>query len=95
VNRATSADQLPLEHPQVIDMSMFKTKRILEEGQAIIDRVELVYCHPTGPKIESRSMGVKPEFFLFQPVWVFHGHTEDGRVTFHAYIQAVAEEYLQ
>lgn len=96
VNLATSADQLPLEHPQVIDESRrFKTRRILEEGQAIIDRVELVYYDPTGASAESHFTGVTPEFFLLQPVWVFHGHTEDGRATFQAYVQAVAEEYLQ
>jgi hypothetical protein len=36
-----------------------------------------------------------PEFSLVQPVWVFHGHSEDGRATFRAYVQAVADDYLR
>ena len=90
VDAATSADQLPLEVPQVIEESRMRLK-----GRAIIDRVELAYYAPPGALGERPDTEVRPEFSLVQPVWVFHGHTEDGRATFHAYVQAVADDYLQ
>ena len=87
----TSADQLPLEAPQVIDESrMMRLK-----GRAIVDRVELAYYAPPGAVGERPGAEAQPEFSLVQPVWVFHGHTEDGRATFRAYVQAVADDYLQ
>jgi len=90
VDAATSADQLPLEVPQVIDESMTCLK-----GRAIIDRVELAYYAPPGAISERPGAEVQPEFSLVQPVWVFHGHSEDGRATFRAYVQAVSDDYLQ
>jgi hypothetical protein len=91
VDAATSADQLPLEVPQVIDESrMMRLK-----GRAIIDRVELAYYAPPGALGQRPGAEAQPEFSLVQPVWVFHGHSEDGRATFRAYVQAVADDYLQ
>lgn len=105
VDAATSADQLPLEAPQVIDESrMMRLK-----GRAIIDRVELAYYVPpapvypsgatvfdrTGHPIQTITPPQTSEWLYVQPVWVFHGHSEDGRATFHAYVQAVADDYLQ
>jgi len=89
VDAATSADQLPLEHPQVVDETGIRLK-----GLAIIDRVELSYYAPPGALGERPNGEVTPEFSLVQPVWVFHGHTEDGRATFRAYVQAVADDYI-
>jgi len=91
VDAATSADQLPLEAPQVIDESrMMRLK-----GRAIIDRVELAYYAPPGALGKRPGTEMQPEFSLVQPVWVFHGHSEDGRATFRAYVQAVADDYPQ
>ena len=90
VDAATSADQLSLEVPQVVDESMTRLK-----GRAIIDRVEMAYYAPPGALGERPDTEVQPEFSLVQPVWVFHGHSEDGRATFRAYVQAVADDYLQ
>ena len=89
VDAVTSADQLPLERPQVIEMP----RRM--EGKAIIERVELAYYAPHGALGSLPGAEVRPEFFLVQPVWVFHGHTDDGWATFRAYVQAVADDYLQ
>jgi hypothetical protein len=90
VDAATSADQLPLEVPQVIDESRMRLK-----GRGIIDRVELAYYAPPGALGQRPGAEAQPEFSLAQPVWVFHGHSEDGRATFRAYVQAVADDYLQ
>ncbi|MFB0535645.1 MAG: hypothetical protein ACETWR_11755 [Anaerolineae bacterium] len=90
VDAATSADQLPLEVPQVIDESMTHLK-----GRAIINRLELAYYAPPGALGQRPGAEAQPEFSLVQPVWVFHGHSEDGRATFCAYVQAVADDYLQ
>jgi hypothetical protein len=92
VDAATSADQLLLEHPQVIDERTMPERM---KGKAIIDLVELGYYAPPGALGERPGAEVQPEFSLVQPVWVFHGHSEDGRATFHAYVQAVADDYLQ
>ena len=91
VDAATSADQLPLEAPQVIDESRMAQLK----GRTIIDRVELAYYAPPGALGERPGAEMQPEFSLVQPVWVFHGHSEDGRATFRAYVQAVADDYLQ
>jgi hypothetical protein len=91
VDAATSADQLPLEAPQVID----KSKMMRLKGRAIIDGVELAYYAPPGALGQRPGAEAQPEFSLVQPVWVFHGHSEDGRATFRAYVQAVADDYLQ
>ncbi|MGA9347680.1 MAG: hypothetical protein WBW48_02595 [Anaerolineae bacterium] len=90
VDAVTSADQLPLEVPQVVDESRMRLR-----GRAIIDRVELAYYAPPGALGERPGAEVQPEFSLVQPVWVFHGHSEDGRATFAAYVQAVADDYLR
>jgi hypothetical protein len=90
VDAVTSADQLPLEVPQVVDESRMRLR-----GRAIVDRVELAYYAPPGVLSERPGAEVQPEFSLIQPVWVFHGYTEDGRATFRAYVQAVADDYLQ
>lgn len=96
VDAATSADQLPLEHPQVIDERTMP-KRM--KGKAIINLVELTYyASPMG--YVKHSLDATPTWFpsdlgLLQPVWVFHGHSEDGLATFRAYVQAVADDYLQ
>ena len=92
VDAATSADQLPLEHPQVVDERTMP-KRM--KGKAIIERVELAYYAPPGALGERPGAEVRPEFSLVQPVWVFHGHSEDGQATFVAYVQAVADDYLR
>ena len=92
VDAASSADQLPLKQPPVIDE---RTMPKLMEGKAIIDRVELAYYAPRGALSERPGAEVQPEFSLVQPVWVFHGHSEDGQATFAAYVQAVADDYLQ
>jgi len=95
VDAVTSADQLPLEHPQVVDERTMPGRM---KGKAIIDRVELTYyASPMG--YVKDSPGATPTWFpsdfgLLQPVWVFHGHSEDGRATFRAYVQAVADDYL-
>jgi hypothetical protein len=92
VDAATSTDQLPLERPQLVDE---RTMPKLMEGKAIIDRVELAYYAAPGTLSERPGTEMQPEFSLVQPVWVFHGYTEDGRATFRAYVQAVADDYLQ
>jgi len=92
VDAATSTDQLPLERPQLVDE---RTMPKLMEGKAIIDRVELAYYAAPSALSERPGAEVQPEFSLVQPVWVFHGHSEDGRATFRAYVQAVANDYLQ
>jgi len=107
VDAATSADQLPLEHPQVIDERTMP-KRI--KGKAIIDRVELAYYAPPAPvryppsatvfdrmgnPVQTATPSQAPEWLYVQSVWVFHGHSEDGLATFRAYVQAVADDYLQ
>ncbi len=90
VDAASSADQLPLEVPQVLDESGSRLK-----GRAIIDRVELAYYAPPGALGERPGTEMQPEFSLVQPVWVFHGRSEDGLATFRAYVQAVADDYLR
>jgi len=92
VDAATSADQLPLERPQLVDE---RTMPKLMEGKAIIDRVELAYYVALSALDERLGTEMQPEFSLVQPVWVFHGYTEDGRATSRAYVQAVADDYLQ
>ena len=89
---ACAAHQPPetLEVPQVINES-----RICLKGRAIIDRVELAYYAPPSAIGERPGAEMRLDFLLVQPVWVFHGHSEDGRATFHAYVQAVADNYLR
>jgi len=93
VDEATNADQLPLECPQVVVVDE-RTMPERLKGKAIIDRVELAYYSPPGALSERPGAEVQPEFSLVQPVWVFHGHSEDGRATFAAYVQAVANDFL-
>lgn len=48
-----------------------------------------------GNPIQTATPSQAPEWLYVQPVWVLHGHSEDGRATFVAYVQAVADDYLQ
>ena len=57
--------------------------------------MELAYYAPPGALGERPGAEVRPEFSLVQPVWVFHGRSEDGLATFRAYVQAVADDYLR
>ena len=57
--------------------------------------MELAYYAPPGALGEGPDAEMQPKFSLVQPVWVFHGHTDDGRATFRAYVQAVADDYLR
>ncbi len=81
---ATSADQFPVDTgPQVVDEAALLPAAL--QGTFIIDRVELAYyCEP------------QPAQLIYaQPVWVFYGHSPDGATHFTAYVQAVAEEYIE
>jgi len=97
---ATSADEIPLDIPQVVDESRFPPGRGELQGAFVVDRVELAYYYdpqpayvgysPDGPPATPQP----PEATIVQPVWVFYGHNADDTTRFVAYVQAVAEEHV-
>lgn len=99
VDAATSASELPLEFPHVIDESHMSPGSELQ-GAFVVDRVELAYyyepqtSHPSFSP-DGNPPAPQPVEQILQPVWVFYGHNADNSVTFVAYVQAVAEKYIQ
>lgn len=97
---ASRADAIPLDVPQIIDQSLGPAGGGgALQGALVVDRVELSYYHDTPVSRRTvRPDGVmptpEPVENILQPVWVFYGHSADGTVTFAAYLQAVAEEYI-
>jgi hypothetical protein len=64
-------------------------------GLVTIEKIELAYdsiatdrCPPG-----ASNNPLLAQFLVVQPVWVFSGHTEDGRL-FEVVIQALPDEYL-
>ncbi|MFW6135845.1 MAG: LysM peptidoglycan-binding domain-containing protein [Chloroflexota bacterium] len=97
---ATSADEIPLEIPEVIDESRaFPGPFPGLEGALLVDRADLVYYYePTAPYPATAPGGTpltpEPVEQIVQPVWVFYGHDEDDTVRFTAYIQAAADDLI-
>jgi hypothetical protein len=98
---ATSASEIPLDIPVVIDESgMPADSGSGLEGAFVVDRVELAYYYESPPSRAVLSPGSTPsvpdiEEQILQPVWVFYGHDARATTTFVAYIQAVVDEYVQ
>ena len=97
---ATSADEIPLDIPQVVDESRFPPGPGELQGAFVVDRVELAYYYEPQPPSPMESpdrapMWPQPTEQIVQPVWVFYGHSADGTVRFTAYVQAVVEEHVQ
>lgn len=96
---ATSADEIPLDFPEVVDESLLPPEPERLEGAFVVDRVELVYYYePPAPSTVSPDgapVWDQPVEQILQPVWVFHGHNADNTISFVAYVQAVADDYLQ
>lgn len=98
---AGRADEIPLDVPQVIDQSLGPGGAGGSlQGAFVVDRAELAYYYE--PPVSRRAVGPdgveptpEPVEHILQPVWVFYGHSADGRESFAAYVQAVAEEYIQ
>jgi len=98
---ATSADEIPLDIPQVIDESRFPfgpQGRV--EGTFFVDRVELAYYYePQSPaptvSPDEAPRWPQPAEQILQPVWVFYGHNADDTTRFVAYVQAVTEEHVE
>lgn len=97
---ATSADQFPVETgPQVVDEAAMRPGVL--QGAFTVERVELAYYYEPQPAqvVYSRE-GVplnapSPTKAIVQPVWVFYGRSPDGAIRFTAYVQAVAERYIE
>jgi hypothetical protein len=98
---ATSADEIPLDIPQVIDESRFPFgPQGNVEGTFFVDRVELAYYYePQSPaptvSPDEAPMWPQPAEQILQPVWVFYGHNADDTTRFVAYVQAVTEEHVE
>ena len=98
---ATSADEIPLDIPQVIDESRFPfgpQGRV--EGTFFVDRVELAYYYePQSPaptvSPDEAPTWPQPAEQILQPVWVFYGHNADDTTRFVAYVQAITEEHVE
>lgn len=97
---ATSADEIPLEVPQVVDEShTFPGPFAKLEGALLVDRVELAYYYkPTAPYPATAPDGTpltpEPLEQIVQPVWVFSGHDEEDTVRFTAYVQAAVDDVI-
>ena len=97
---ATSADEIPLDIPQVVDESRFPPGPGGLQGAFVVDRVELAYYYEPQPGYVARSMDGPPQTqqpavtTIVQPVWVFYGHNAEDTTRFVAYVQAVAEEHV-
>ncbi len=98
---ATSADEIPLDIPQVIDESRFPFgPRATVQGEFVVDRVELAYYYEPQPPAPTVSPDEAPTWpqpaeQILQPVWVFYGHNADDTTRFVAYVQAVTEEHVE
>jgi len=97
---ATSADEIPLDIPQVVDESRFPPGRGGLQGAFVVDRVELAYYdEPQSPSPvvspDRAPTWTHPTEQTIQPVWVFYGHNADDTTRFTAYIQAVTDEYVE
>lgn len=98
---AASADEIPLEAPQVVDESRtFPGSFPGLEGAFVVDRVELAYYYePTAPYPATAPDGTpltpEPVEQIVQPVWVFYGHDADDTVHFTAYVQAAADDLIR
>ena len=101
VDAVTSADEIPLDIPQVIDESGFPPSRDGLQGAFVVARVELAYYYEPQPGYVARSTDGPPPVqeppvtTIVQPVWVFYGHNADDTVRFTAYVQAVVEEHVE
>lgn len=100
VKAATSAGEIPLDIPQVVDESRFPPGPGELQGTFVVDRVELAYYYEPQMGYVARSTDRAPTWThpteqTVQPVWVFYGHNADDTVRFTAYVQAVAEEHVQ
>ncbi|MCK4449302.1 MAG: hypothetical protein KAX26_01795, partial [Anaerolineae bacterium] len=95
VEAATSAGEIPLDIPQVIDESRFPPGPGELQDAFVVDRVELAYYYepqpayvghsPDGPPPTQQSAATT----IVQPVWIFYGHNADDTIRFTAYVQAV------
>jgi hypothetical protein len=98
---ATSADEIPLDIPLVIDESQFPFgPRAKVQGAFVVDRVELAYYYepqPPAPMVspDEAPTWPQPAEQILQPVWVFYGHNADDTTRFVAYVQAVIEEHVE
>ena len=98
---ATSADEIPLDIPQVVDESRFPLGRGELQGAFVVDRVELAYYYEPQPAYVGYSPDGPPPTqqpavtTIVQPVWVFYGHNADDTIHFTAYVQAVTEKHVQ
>jgi hypothetical protein len=98
---ATSADEIPLDIPQVIDESRFPFgPQGRGEGTFFVDRVELAYYYePQSPapmvSPDQAPTWPQPAEQILQPVWVFYGHNADDTTRFVAYVQAITEEHIE
>jgi len=101
VKAAASADEIPLDIPQIVDESRVPSRPGELQGAFVVDRVELAYYYEPQPGYVVRSTDGPPPTrqppvtTIVQPVWVFYGHNADGTVRFTAYVQAAREEYLK
>ena len=103
IEAATSADEIPLELPQVIDESHLVSLpgQGALQGSFVVERVELAYYYEPQPGYVGYSPDGPPPTptpqteTIIQPVWVFYGHSADNTVRFTAYVQAVTEEHVE
>ncbi len=101
IDAATGAEEIPMEVPQVIDESRISVGSGAGlQGAFVVDRVELAYYYEpqtSHPSFSPDGKAPAPQLVeqILQPAWVFYGHNADGSVTFVAYVQAVAEKYIQ
>ena len=87
------SSSLPFEYDHAQDMGAFPAETL--SGQVTIDRIELVYAsitlqHCTAGYVDDPN-GVS--WLVVQPIWVFSGHFDDGRL-FTIQINALPDEYL-
>lgn len=93
VAQATDTNQFPppdFEIP-VIDEAQMPPRDGLAgflHGEAIIERVELVYLYRPQPPLPGSDD--KPEPQLLEPVWAFYGRSADGREQFIIHVRAVS-----
>ena len=97
---ATSADEIPLDIPQVVDESRFPPGPGELQGTFVVDRVELAYYdEPQSPSPvvspDRAPTWTHPTEQTIQPVWVFYGHNADDTTRFTAYVQAIIEEHVE
>ncbi len=83
----------PSEYDHASDMGAFPAETL--SGQVTIDSIELAYASTTlqhciaGQDTDPSTAA----YLVVQPIWVFTGHFEDGRI-FTVQIQALPNEYL-